>query len=340
MIVERQSCPLLLDKAPYLSKLCLRAFLFTTMTVFNKGKCCLYIKRGVLIMSIDKFRVTNSNFNLKDFPTGASADSKMEKELLIKTTTNNMNKIAAIQDKLYADSSEGLVIIIQAMDAAGKDSIVKHVMTCLNPQGVDVHNFKQPSSLENSHSFMWRAIKAMPTRGKIAIFNRSYYEDVLVVKVHHLYKNQRLPKRMLSIDEDEFFKKRYKHIKNMEEYFYDEGYRVVKLFLNVSKKKQKERFLERIEVDTKNWKFSHADITERSFWNDYQKAYEDAIRATATKNSPWYIIPADSKWYTRYIVSEVVLHILEKINPKYPVVSEEQKNQLLLCKEELLGENK
>ena len=205
-----------------------------------------------------------------------------------------------------------MLIILQAMDAAGKDSTVKHVMGCVNPQGIDVHSFKQPTSEELSHDYLWRAMKALPARGKMALFNRSYYEDVLVVKVHALQKNYKMPARVL--EDPDFFKKR------------------------LSREKQKERFLERIQVEAKNWKFSQADIRERAYWNDYMDAYEVAVNETATRHSPWYVIPADQKWYTRYLVSEAVLGVLEDIDPHYPKLPPEHAAELQECREALENE--
>lgn len=199
-----------------------------------------------------------------------------------------------------------------------------------------MHSFKQPTSEELSHDYLWRAMKALPARGKMALFNRSYYEDVLVVKVHALQKNYKMPARVL--EDPDFFKKRYRQIRHFEEYLYENGCRVVKIFLNLSREKQKERFLERIQVEAKNWKFSQADIRERAYWNDYMDAYEAAVNETATRHSPWYVIPADQKWYTRYLVSEAVLGVLEDIDPHYPKLPPEHAAELQECREALENE--
>ena len=271
---------------------------------------------------------------LDKLPTGAK-DYKKQKEQLIAKTASNQFQIQQLQDKLYADGKEGLIILIQARDAAGKDGTIKHVMSGVNPQGVDVYSFKSPTHEELAHDFLWRFNKALPIRGKIAIFNRSYYEDVLIVKVRELWKNYQLPKRLLK---PEIIDNRYEQIRQFEEYLYQNGYRVVKIYLNVSAKKQKERFLERIDTPEKNWKFSEADIAERGLWNEYTKAYEAAINATSTKHAPWYVITADQKWFARYLVSEAILKALTQIDPKYPQLSKEQIDRLSIYKAALENE--
>ncbi len=257
--------------------------------------------------------------NLKELPTNSKED-KADKAEILKKTAKNQEKIFALQDRLYADGKEGLLIVLQARDAAGKDSTIRHVMSGVNPQGVQVYSYKQPSKEELAHDYLWRCNINLPRRGMIAIFNRSYYEDVLVVKVHKLYHTYQMAKRCL--DEKTFILKRYKQIRNYEEYLYDNSYRIVKIFLNVSADTQKKRFLERIDLPEKNWKFSGSDMSERELWREYNEAYEEAINATATKEAPWYVIPADQKWYSRYLVSEAILDVLEKISPKYPKLSQ------------------
>lgn len=268
-------------------------------------------------------------------PTNSRQD-KVDKEEIIKKTLKNQEKIFALQDKLYADGREGLIIVLQARDAAGKDSTIRHVMGGVNPQGVQVYSYKQPSREELEHDYLWRCNRNLPKRGMIAIFNRSYYEDVLVVKVHKLYKNYKMASRCLK--GRDFIRKRYKQIRDYEEYLYDNSYRVLKIFLNVSEEKQKERFLERLEQPAKNWKFSESDMSERTLFSEYSKAYEDAVNETATEDAPWYVIPADQKWYSRYLVSEAILDILKKINPQYPKISEEEAAKFPKYKAELLGE--
>ena len=272
---------------------------------------------------------------LQELPTDSLKDG-MEKAEAIEKTQKNLRKISALQDMLYADGKEGLLILLQARDAAGKDSTIRHVMSGINPQGVSVKSFKQPSFEELSHDFLWRAVSALPERGKIAIFNRSYYEDVLVVKVHGLYKHYNLAERCL--DDATFFEKRYRHIRHFEQYLYDTGTRVLKLFLNVSPQVQKERFLERIDERDKNWKFSPGDLDDREMWEEFSAAYEDAVNFTATRECPWYVLPADQKWYTRYLVSEAILKALREIDPHYPELTEEAQKALPVCRQRLESE--
>lgn len=247
--------------------------------------------------------------------------------------------MAALQDAFYADGREGLIFVLQAMDAAGKDSTIKHVMSGLNPQGVQVTSFKQPNSEELKHDFLWRVNKALPARGSIAIFNRSYYEDVLVVQLHDLQKGYQMAPRVLEQDKDEFFAQRYRQIRHYEQYLYENSYRVVKIFLHVSKNEQKKRFLERIDNPAKNWKFSASDLAERAYFDDYQRLYEQVIDATAAKEAPWYALPADQKWYTRYLVSEIVVDALEHTSHNYPVLSTEAQQNLQDCRTRLEAEN-
>lgn len=263
-------------------------------------------------------------------------EKEVDKEKILAKTAENLLKFDDYQSKLYAEGKEGIVLVFQAMDAAGKDSTIKNVMSGLNPQGIDVYSFKAPSSEEMSHSYLWRAIKNFPPRGKMAIFNRSYYEDVLVVKVHNLYKDYKMPDRCKRGD---VITRRYDEIKEFENYEYQNGYRIIKFFLNVSKDEQKKRFLERIDLKIKNWKFSTADVRERGYWDEYMKAYEDCINATASKQSPWYVIPADKKWYMRYLVSEAMLNVFKKIAPQYPTLPKEEQERLQSDRKLLLSED-
>ena len=278
---------------------------------------------------------------LKELPAGAWEEglSKKDKARCIADTQKNLACIASLQDKLYAACKEGIVVILQAMDAAGKDSPIKHVMRGVNPQGVDVVSFKQPTSEELRHDYLWRAHRALPERGKIAIFNRSYYEDVLVVRVHRMQKGYAMAQRCVDVPDKAFFEKRYKQIRDFEEYLYENSYRVVKIFLNVSRDKQKQRFLERIDIPEKNWKFSESDLKERAHWDEYMEAYEKAVNETATGHSPWYVIPADQKWYARFLVSQVVREVLEQADPEYPELPEERQKDLAACKELLEKES-
>lgn len=289
-------------------------------------------------MNLKDFRVDGKGeFHLKQMPTNAK-DSGMTKEEAKAKTAANLEKMAALQDAMYADGREGLIVVLQAMDAAGKDGTIKHVMTALNPQGVTVHSFKQPTSEELSHDFMWRVNKCLPTRGSITIMNRSYYEDVLVVNIHDIHKSYQMAERVIDVDKDKFFKKRYRHIRNYEEYLYDNSYRVVKIFLNLSMEEQKKRFLERIDRPEKNWKFSSADIKERQRFEDYMELFQEVIQETATEEAPWYCVPADKKWYTRYLVSEIMVDAMEQCSHTYPVLNEEERAKLEECRQSLLNE--
>jgi len=283
-------------------------------------------------MNVKKYKVTGENlFSLDEFDTGDTGgfnSSDDVKEMM----KDNIAEIAKLQDKLYAEGKTGLLIIFQAMDAAGKDSAIKHVMSGVNPQGVEVVSFKQPSAEELSHDYLWRAAKVLPARGKIAIFNRSYYEDVLVVKVHKLYEKMNLPDRCKG---KSIIEKRYAQIRNFEDYLWENGIVTVKFFLHLSKETQLKRFLDRIDNKDKNWKFSDADVRERKHWDDYQDAYQSAIEATASKNNPWHIVPADKKWYTRAVISSVLLSVMKKLDPQYPVVTKEQEEALAESKNKL-----
>lgn len=286
----------------------------------------------------NKYRVDGSEkIKLKDIPTDSKKDDVEKVEIKAKTA-ENITKIAALQEKLYAEGKEGLIIVIQAMDAAGKDGTIKHVMSGINPQGVKVVSFKQPTSEELKHDFLWRVNKNLPERGMIGLFNRSYYEDVLVVQVHEMNKGYKMADRVIGEKTSEFFKKRYRQINDYEKYLFENSYRVVKIFLNVSAKEQKKRFLERIENPDKNWKFSSSDLAERKLWDEYQEVYEDVINKTSSKEAPWYVLPADDKWYTRYLVSELLIDILEEINPDFPDMPEDEKQKLQEYREQLLSE--
>ena len=280
-------------------------------------------------MYSDKFVVKpNSKIDLSKIKTGYSGEfkSKSEANDILK---KNIKKMAELQDKLYAQDKFALLIVFQAMDAAGKDGMIKHVMSGLNPQGTQVFSFKQPSTEELDHTYLWRINKALPEKGRIGIFNRSHYEDVLVVRVHNLIENQKLPEKFKN---NNIWKMRYEQINNFEKYLYENGIIVLKFFLNISKEEQKKRFLKRIDNSSKNWKFSSADLKERQYWNDYQKYYADAISATSKKHAPWFIIPADKKWFSRLAVSDIIISEMEKIDPKYPTLSRQQLEDLKKAK--------
>ncbi len=288
-------------------------------------------------MNTEKFLAPEgAKLNLKNHKTDFTGDYK-DKKAAEADLQKNIEKLAALQDVLYADNKHALLIVFQAMDAAGKDGAIKHVMSGLNPQGVQVFSFKQPSTEELDHDYLWRCAKSAPERGRLGIFNRSYYEEVLVVRVHEaILQSQLLPENVTK--DKNIWKKRFTQIKNYEDYLSENGIHVIKFFLNVSKDEQKKRFLARIDEPEKNWKFSAGDAKERAFWDDYMKCYEEAISATSTKNSPWYVVPADKKWFTRTAVSEIIVKKLESLNLKYPTISEAQRAELLKAKEILESE--
>jgi PPK2 family polyphosphate:nucleotide phosphotransferase len=286
------------------------------------------------------YRVDNGKkFALKDFDpadtAGLPKEFKAESEQLLQ---RSKELLADLQDKLYAQDRWALLLIFQAMDAAGKDGTIKHVMSGVNPQGCEVFSFKSPSQEELAHGYMWRTSKRVPPRGKIGIFNRSYYEEVLVVKVHpELLEAERLPEACVG---DNIWKERYEDIADFERYATRNGIAVRKFFLNISKEEQKRRFLARLEEPEKNWKFSAADVRERGYWDQYQKAYESMIQHTSSKRAPWFVVPADNKWFTRLVVSTVVVHALLEMKLDYPKVSAEKRRELAAVKRELEGKTK
>ncbi len=272
-------------------------------------------------MNFDKYKITDgSDFNLSDFKTddtGDFADKKQAKAAM----RDNIAALKVLQEKLYAQDKYALLLIFQAMDAAGKDSTIEHVMSGVNPQGCEVYSFKKPSPEEMDHGYLWRCAKREPQRGRIGIFNRSYYEEVLVVKVHNLLRFSQIPQARI---DDIIWQKRYRQIRDYESYLYDNGIIPLKFFLNVSKEEQKKRFIKRIDRPEKNWKFSMGDIAERRHWNDYQAAYQQAIRETACPEAPWFVIPADHKWYMRYLVSHIIVAELNALNLQFPTLPAEE----------------
>ncbi len=278
-------------------------------------------------------------FRLKDVDPGDTrgikSDQKDEaKEML----AQGVEWLAEEQDKLYAQDRWGVLLVFQAMDAAGKDGVIKHVMSGVNPQGCQVYSFKQPSSEELDHDYLWRYMKAVPERGRIGIFNRSYYEEVLVVRVHEaILRRQKTPPELVT---KKIWKQRLRDIAGFEDYLARNGTAVLKFFLHVSRKEQKRRFLERLDQPEKNWKFSAADIEERQYWDDYMAAYEDAIRSTATEASPWYVVPADNKWFTRLVVAAAIVDRLDRMKLAYPTVDEAQRKALAAARAKLMAEKR
>ena len=268
---------------------------------------------------------------LKDMPTDAG-EYKVQKSDLVIKTEENMTRAALLQEELYAAKEEGLVFALQARDAAGKDSLIKKIFSQLNPAGLKITSFKVPNKTDLAHDYMWRINRAMPERGTIGVFNRSHYEDVLVVQVHQMQKDYILADRCKTED---FFERRYRQINNWEEYLWENGFRMVKIFLNVSKEEQKNRFLDRMELPEKHWKLSVGDMKERALWDEYDRAFENCINATGTEHAPWYVLPADNKWYTRYLMSEVILSTLEDMNPEFPPLDAEEAAKIPLAMQEL-----
>ena len=284
----------------------------------------------------DHFRVTDGEkFRLKDVDPGDTLDFNADdKARGQEALAEGVKVLAELQDKLYAQDRWGVLLIFQAMDAAGKDGAIKHVMSGINPQGCQVYSFKAPTSDDLDHDYMWRCQKCLPERGRIGIFNRSYYEETLVVRVHPEYlAKQKLPAELVTKD---IWQERFQDIRAFERYLSRNGILVRKFFLHVSKKEQKRRFLARVENPEKNWKFSAADMSERGFWEDYQEAYQDMIRNTATKNAPWYVVPADNKWFTRIVVAAAVIDALDSLDLDYPEVTKDQLKELAAAKAMLL----
>jgi PPK2 family polyphosphate:nucleotide phosphotransferase len=272
---------------------------------------------------------SGKHFRLRDHDPAhtGGVKSKDEAERLL---ADGVAKLAELQDQLYADDHWALLLIFQAMDAAGKDGAIKHVMSGVNPQGCQVYSFKAPSAEELDHDYLWRTMKCVPERGRIGIFNRSYYEEVLVVRVHpEFLKAQHIPESLVT---KHVWKERYEDICAFERYMTRNGILIRKFFLHVSKKEQKRRFLARLDDPEKNWKFSAADIHERAFWDDYMEAYEDMIRHTATPEAPWHVIPADNKWFTRIAVAAAIVETLEGLNLSYPEVDADKKKELAAAK--------
>ena len=271
--------------------------------------------------------------NLEEFST--SYEGKLDKKEGKKMLQQEKEKLHLLQEKMYADGSQSLLIVLQAMDAAGKDSLIEHVFGGINPQGCVVTSFKSPSSLEYRHDFLWRHYIALPEKGKIGIFNRSHYENVLVCKVHSEYiLNEKVWDNVDDLDE-KFWDERYESIENFEKHLAENGTTIIKIFLNVSLKEQKQRFLDRINEEDKNWKFGMADLAERKLWPEYMKAYEETLTRTSKDHAPWYIIPADNKWFARLAALDIIIETLENMNLEFPEVAEEQKEKLQDAKETL-----
>src|SRR5215470_12255131 len=284
---------------------------------------------------VDRYRVTNGKkFRLKDFDPADTAGMKKESKPEAKAMMQQgIERLRELQDKLYAQDRWAMLLVLQAMDAAGKDSTIKHVMSGVNPQGCQVFSFKQPSSEELDHDFLWRYSKCLPERGRIGIFNRSYYEEALVVRVHpEILARQKLPEGCVG---KRIWDERLADIANFEDYLTRQGTLILKFFLHVSRDEQKKRFMERINTPAKSWKFSLADIQERDYWDDYMHAFEEAIRATAAQLAPWYVVPADHKWFTRLIVAGAIGEAVDKLGLSYPQIDAMKKKELVTASEKL-----
>jgi PPK2 family polyphosphate:nucleotide phosphotransferase len=275
----------------------------------------------------DDFRVKDGkNVNLKKWPTDIKSYYESKKQFK-EALQERVNELSELQNLLYAANRFAVLLIFQAMDAAGKDGAIKHVMSGVNPQGCQVFSFKHPSLEELDHDFLWRTTRNLPERGRIGIFNRSYYEEVLIVRVHkELLRAENLPQEIQ--DDKNIWDERYRSIRDLEAHLHRNGTRIIKFFLHVSKEEQRKRFLSRIDEPEKNWKFNRGDIEEREYWSDYMAAYEACLEGTSTRHSPWFIVPADDKQNTRLIISEIILHTLRKLKMKYPVLDEKRRNEL------------
>lgn len=271
-----------------------------------------------------------------DFDPGYSAP-ELEKDDSAALLAEGVAHLAELQDRLYSQDTYGVLFVLQAMDAAGKDGTIKHMMSGVNPQGVTVTSFKAPTEHERDHTYLWRCQQAVPARGMIGIFNRSHYEDVLVVRVHpEFLTGSKLPAEAITPD---IWTRRFDEINAFERHLVDNGIRVVKVFLNVSRQEQRQRFLDRIEDPTKNWKFSAQDVRERAHWDDYQRAFSDMLSATSTAWAPWYVVPADKKWFARLSAAAILTHTLLEIDPQYPVLGDEALAELAACRTTLLAED-
>lgn len=289
-------------------------------------------------MKADKYRIDGTKkCHLEELPTDSSRDDVTKAGILGKFE-KNLAEMSELQNRFYACKKEGIILVLQALDAAGKDSLIRHAVSGMNPQGVRVTCFKRPSEEELSHDYLWRVNKALPARGEIAVFNRSYYEDVITAKVLHLKDTYQMSERILSQSEEDFIDRRIRQVKNYEQYLYENSYRVVKVFLHVSKDEQRERFLERIDREDKNWKFESGDLDTREKFDEYMKTFDEVISKTASKEAPWYAIPADDKWYTRYLLTEILLDVMKATKPSYPEMPAQEKEKLLQCKTTLLSE--
>ena len=282
-------------------------------------------------LDIERYRVKHhQKIKLSRFSTRCDQENMNKLEVKKVLMPKVLTAMRDLQERLYAEKKYGLIFVLQAMDAAGKDGTINHVFSQLNPSGLKVASFKTPNSAELSHDYLWRINRELPARGEICVFNRSQYEDVMVTRVHELLKNGSMPQELVG---DNIWDERYEQIMNWEKYLYQNGFPMIKIFLHVSKKEQQQRLIDRIINKQKNWKFAVSDITERKYWDEYQKFYGEMISKTSTDYAPWYIVPADNKWFTRYVVAHIVIRELQKLKPKFPELSPEVVRQLERFKE-------
>lgn len=293
-------------------------------------------------MKADKYLIKDGKkTDIRKLPTNSKEDN-VDKEKIIAKYEANKLELAELQEKFYADGREGLILVIQALDASGKDSSIKNVFSGINPAGVKIYSYKAPSSDELAHDYLWRIHKNIPARGEIAVFNRSHYEDLVTVQVENIKPHYHMSERNIGKDDKIFFEERYAQVNNFENYLYENSYHVVKIFLHISKEEQTQQLLERIEIPEKNWKFRADDLKVRDKYDAYLNCFNEVINKTSTKNCPWYVLPGDQRWYTRYLITEILLDALKDCKPEYPALPEEDRAQLEDCRNELkaaLGES-
>ena len=283
-------------------------------------------------MKADKYLIReDKKTDIRKLPTD-SRDDNVDKDEIIAGYEEKKRELIMLQDRFYADAREGLIVVIQALDASGKDSTIKYVFSGVNPQGVKVHYYKAPTADELAHDYLWRIHQNVPRRGEIAVFNRSHYEDLVTVQAEDIWKGYHMSDRILDDTKKKFFEKRYEQVNNFEQYLYENSYRMVKIFLHVSKEEQTEQLLERIELPEKNWKFRADDLKVRDKYDAYLKCFNDVINRTSTKNCPWYVLPGDQRWYTRYLVTEIILDALRACKPEYPELPPEEAEKLPECR--------
>lgn len=289
-------------------------------------------------MKASKYCIDGSeNISIRKLPTDAKEDGADKKRILEKFEKNK-EEMARLQDVFHADGREGLIIVLQALDASGKDSIIHHVFSGMNPEGLNVHYYEAPTDEELAHDYLWRIHRDLPRRGEIAVLNRSHYEDVTTVDLEDIWKHYKMADRVCRDSREKFFLRRFDQIVNFEQYLYENSFRIVKIFLHVSKKEQAVQLLERIDVPEKNWKFQASDIRVHDRYDDYLKCFDHVINATATKHAPWYVLPGDQRWYTRYLLSEIVIHELSACKSAYPRLPEDEAEKMPICGDQLRKE--